>query len=103
MTDAGRSCSMYSLGGNSGSSSGGSGSAGSSLFATQRQSGDSVVVEVMDANLVAARRTYDVAFFRAGTVDEFTVTSRAGEQMLLRYWGRAQDPFCESLDADTPQ
>jgi hypothetical protein len=110
MKSAGGGCSTYDLrapsffGGGSSSGSGGGSAAGLPLVVEQRSDNDRVIVDVTDNGLVVIERIYDLAFFRAGKLDEFTATV-PGEMMLLRYWGGIDpngQPQCAPLTDDGP-
>lgn len=85
MIPGGSGCMTFKLGG---SGSGGTGSGGlGGLIIGLRQSGDQVVLEVMEGGTVLVRRDYDEAFFRSQRVDEVRATGTSGEGLLLRHWG----------------
>ncbi len=49
--------------------------------------GDTYLVRVFSNQDLLASRRYDEAMLTSGTVDEFSVTTHAGEVYTLRYWG----------------
>jgi hypothetical protein len=60
---------------------------GSTLVVGETLDGDTVVVDVTDSGRMVVQKTYDEAFFKSGTVDEFTAAASSGSSMLLRFWG----------------
>jgi hypothetical protein len=102
MTSAGAGCTHYLLGGSSGSATGGGGTGSGGLVVSQTSADKAVIVDVTDGSRVVAHRVYDEGFFRAGIVDEIVAVGTTAPALLLRYWGRAADPFCTPLDLDAP-
>jgi hypothetical protein len=98
-------CTLYDLGGSEAVHSE-TGMAGSAVVIKQRLNANEVVVSVVDGDQTLAEKHYDEAFFKAGTLDEFTVTPNSGSSaLLLRYWGKFQPngiAGCTPLDQDGP-
>jgi hypothetical protein len=80
-------CYLFVLGGGAQAGSGGTGVSGG-LGVNTRLDTDTVVVSVHEGARTVVERRYDEAFFRSGTVDEFTAAPASGSgSLLLRYWG----------------
>jgi len=98
-------CTIYDLGGGSTASTE-SGTVAGPLVVNQHADGDQVVVSVSEDNGTVVEKHYAESFFRAGTVDEFTVTpSSGGGALLLRYWGKLHPSGtagCTPLDQSQP-
>ena len=85
----GGSCQLFVLGGGA---LGGGGSVGrgvnGGLELRTRLDFDTVVVSVHEGARTVVEKQYGEAFFRSGTVDEFTAAPASGSgSLLLRYWG----------------
>jgi hypothetical protein len=97
MDSAGEGCTRYTFGASSGTSGGTTGSLSSRLTISQHSGDHRVIVDVNDGSRRLVEKVYDQAFLQSERVDEFTVTTAAGESVLLRYWG---SPSCAPFDDD---
>ena len=103
MASVGAGCTLFELGSGNQESSG----AGVLGFAVvQRLDGDRVSVSVSEGGTLLSVRQYDQTFFQSGAVDELSVPSTAGTDMLLRHWGKLHPggtAGCTPLDASGPK
>jgi hypothetical protein len=76
---------------------------GSDFEVTEGTNADVVVVQVFSDTELLANRQYDEAMLRSGTVDEFTVTTHAGRNYVLRHWGGSCASFDATIDSDSGQ
>ena len=106
MESHGGGCSIYLLGsgerieGAVGSANGGG------LTVRERLVDDEIIVDVERGAAVLLTKRYDLPFFAAGTVDEFTVMADATSGLFLRYWGKLHPngpDGCTPLDQDSPR
>ncbi len=102
----GAGCTLFVLGRGAQSGSGG-GAVGSGPQVRTSLDEDTVVVSVLQGDVIFVQRRYDEAFFRSGTVDEFTLVSATGSGgFRLRYWGTFHPDGpngCAPLDEDGPR
>jgi hypothetical protein len=60
---------------------------------SEQTRGDTLVVVVHSGSMELARRSYGEKFLSSGERDEFSVTTQAGRQFDLAYWG---GPECDT-------